>query len=406
MTVLASSRQKVATSEERRDSRRPSTAPRKPGLRSSTKKFLKDRTSEEQTDSRDTNRFENVQQRSQRRTLVAKPTSISLRTRGVGGKKVSRDQDDKGGSPELKAREKKGKRVMRLDPRDRTSKRLFEGYPLPGEEVQPEAPVALTGRVQFRQIVPSPKLMQHIQKYMLGRRRPSEVQRAGYDTKITPAPLDNIPYSKKGERQPIQEEVFRFKLRFAAAAKMESSFPSVDIPEVAFAGRSNVGKSSLINALTRQWGVARTSDKPGLTQSINFFRLGGRLCLVDLPGYGFAYAAEEKKDAWEDLVKEFIATRTGLKRVYVLVDAKWGLKLKDEELIELMEKAGTKYQIVLTKSDTVTPIDLARRATQVQEVFKNNKSLMLPMLMVSSITGEGLEFFRANVARLAKASLI
>ncbi|MCO5560280.1 hypothetical protein L7F22_013891 [Adiantum nelumboides] len=362
------------------------------------------------------------------------------------------------------------------------------------KSVREETPAALSGRIQFRQIVPPTKLMQHIEKYMLGRRRPSELQRAGYDMRITPAPLDNFPYSKKGERQSIQEEVFRHKLKFAAAAKSAPSLPPVDIPEVAFAGRSNVGKSSLINALTRQWGVARTSDKPGLTQSINFFRLGGRLCLVDLPGYGFAYAAEEKKEAWEDFVKEFVTTRAGLKRVYVLVDSKWGLKLKDEELVQLMEKAGTKYQIVLTKSDTVTPIDLGRRAMQILEgqsggsldqsllqagdsldqslveetltpemeiggpsvihpiaeetlfpsdlpltwlsldfflsgdtsmicktgsiryqtrdvgchawIFKGNKCLMLPMIMVSSKTGEGLEFFRGNVAKLARASLI
>lgn len=403
----------MATPAEERESRRPSTAPQKAGLRSPAKTALKNkRKSEVQTDSRDNDHFDNVQRQSQRRTLIAKPPALSLSRNGAGVKKVTRSQEDKDGGADSKANvqnvrpPKKGKRVMRLDPQDKTSKRLFEGYPLPGEEVEPEPCVATTGRVQFRQIVPPQKLMQHIQKHMLGRRRPSELQRAGYDTRITPAPLDNIPYSKKGERQPIQEEVFRHKLRFTAAAKTESSFPPVDIPEVAFAGRSNVGKSSLINALTRQWGVARTSDKPGLTQSINFFRLGGRLCLVDLPGYGFAYAAEDKKDAWEELVREFLTTRAGLKRVYVLVDAKWGLKLKDEELIELMEKAGTKYQIVLTKSDTVTPIDLARRVTQVQEVFKNNKSLMLPMLMVSSKTGEGLEFFRTNVARLAKASLI
>ncbi|KAH7331999.1 hypothetical protein KP509_20G062800 [Ceratopteris richardii] len=301
--------------------------------------------------------------------------------------------------------QKKGKRVMRLYSKDSTAKRIYEGYPLPGEEEE-QAPVALSNREQFRQIVPAQKLLQHIEKYMLGRRRPSELQKAGYDMKIIPAPLDNIPHSKKGERQPIQEEVFRHKLRFLAAAKSAASLPPVDIPEVAFAGRSNVGKSSLINALTRQWGVARTSDKPGLTQTINFFRLGGRLCLVDLPGYGFALAAEEKKEAWEEFVKEFVTTRVGLKRVYVLVDAKWGLKLKDEEFIGELEKAGRKHQIVVTKSDTVTPMDLARRVTQILEVLKENKHLVLPMIMVSSKTGEGLEFFRTNIGKLARPSLI
>eukprot|EP00250_Pteridium_aquilinum_P015583 c22655_g1_i1 orf=649-2310(-) len=415
VVTRASSRQKSASFLEERNSQRPAAALQKAGVsKSSAKKAFNSREkSEVRSDSRDDKQFGNAQKQSQNRTSISKPTAATFSRQGsLAVKRGMRSQEGRGvGADKAGVRkmgsQKRGKRVMRLDPRDQTSKRLFEGYPLPGEEIQQEAPVAATtGRVQFRQIVPAPKLLQHIEKHMLGRRRPSELQRAGYDMKIIPAPLDNIPYSKKGERQPIQEEAFRHKLRFAAAAKSESSFPPLDIPEVAFAGRSNVGKSSLINALTRQWGVARVSEKPGFTQSINFFRLGGRLCLVDLPGYGFAYAAEEKKEAWEELVKEFVTTRVGLKRVYVLVDAKWGLKLKDEEIIELMEKAGTKYQIVLTKSDTVTPMDLARRVTQIQEVFKANKSLMLPMIMVSSKTGEGLEFFRANVARLAKASLI
>lgn len=355
----------------------------------------------------------------QKQSAALKPTKSSSSHTDAKQiqKKAMRNQETRKESPnskdsikELNAdKQKKGKRLICLDPKDKTSKRCLEGYPLPGEEVLQEGSLENAGpskNALFRAIQPAPKLLYHIEKHMLGRRRLSEWQKAGYDVKLTPAPLDNVPYSKKNERQPIQEEAFRYKLRFAAAAKVSSSFPPVDLPEVAFAGRSNVGKSSLINALTRQWGVARTSDKPGLTQSINFFRLGGRLCLVDLPGYGFAYAKEEKKEAWQELVKEFVSTRAGLKRVCVLVDAKWGLKERDEELIALMESAGTKYQIVLTKTDTVFPQDLARRVTQIQEVFEENKSLVLPLMMVSSKSGEGLELLRANLAKLAKSSLI
>lgn len=417
VSVLASSRQKVASSMGERRSGRHLASPEKSSFVKTISKtaFRRQEISEEGYNSRDGTYPRDVEKKTQGRRPVTRAAEGSFPSQDLRTvKKTLWNQGKKQGGADSKAStqardagsQKKGKRVMRLDPQDKTSKRFFEGYPLPGEEVSEEQSVEPTSRGQFRAITPPPKLMQHIERHMLGRRRPSELQRAGYDMKITPAPLDNIPYSKKGERQAIQEEVFRHKLRFSAAAKVASSFPPADIPEVAFAGRSNVGKSSLINALTRQWGVARTSDKPGLTQSINFFRLGGRLCLVDLPGYGFAYAKEEKKESWEELVREFVTTRVGLKRVCLLVDAKWGLKLRDEELIELMEKAGTKYQIVLTKSDTVTPIDLARRATQIQEVFKENKSLILPMIMVSSKTGEGLEFFRANVAKLAKASLI
>ncbi|KAI3738250.1 hypothetical protein L2E82_28273 [Cichorium intybus] len=127
-------------------------------------------------------------------------------------------------------------------------------------------------------------------------RREIEFKKAGYNIELS-SPLDNIPFSTSPERERIEESVFRNKLTFFAAAKVSSSFPSPDLPEIAFAVRSNVGKSYLLNSLTRQWGVARTSDKPGLTQTINFFNLGSKLCLVDLPGYGFAYAREEVKES-------------------------------------------------------------------------------------------------------------
>lgn len=192
------------------------------------------------------------------------------------------------------------------------------------------------------------------------------------------------------------------KLTFFAAAKVSSSFPPPDVPEIAFAGRSNVGKSSLLNALTRQWGVVRTSDKPGLTQTINFFSLGSKLSLVDLPGYGFAYAKEEVKDAWEELVKEYVSTRVGLRRVCLLVDTKWGMKPRDQELIDLMERSQTKYQIVLTKTDMVFPMDVARRAMQIEERLRANKSIVQPLMMVSSKSGAGIRSLRTVLAKIAR----
>ncbi|KAH9314453.1 hypothetical protein KI387_023080, partial [Taxus chinensis] len=231
---------------------------------------------------------------------------------------------------------------------------------------------------QFRAINPSPAIISYISNNLVGRRRLKELRDAGYNIDIS-APLDNIPHSTSRERERIEENVFRNKLEFFAAAKVASSFPQVDLPEIAFAGRSNVGKSSLLNALTRQWGVVRTSDKPGLTQTVNFFKLGSKLCLVDLPGYGFAYAKEEVKESWEELVKEYVRTRVGLNRVCLLVDAKWGMKPGDHELINLMERSKTKYQIVLTKTDLVFPIDVARRAMQIQEDLKMNKLMAQPM---------------------------
>ncbi|XP_022732148.1 uncharacterized protein LOC111286449 isoform X2 [Durio zibethinus] len=248
----------------------------------------------------------------------------------------------------LDGKPKKKKRVIRLDPYDISNKRLDDGIAIYESRKEKrkdfEENAAMSKNAQFRGIQPSPSILSFVEDNLLGRRRTIEIQRAGYNTELS-APLDNIPFSTNSERERIEENIFRNKLQFYAAAKVSSSFPAPDIPEIAFAGRSNVGKSSLLNALTRQWGVVRTSDKPGHTQTINFFKLGSKLCLVDLPGYGFAYAKEEVKEAWEELVKEFVSTRVGLKRVCLLIDTKWGMKPRDKELIDLMESEDLRMKI-------------------------------------------------------------
>ncbi|EPS69419.1 hypothetical protein M569_05349, partial [Genlisea aurea] len=261
--------------------------------------------------------------------------------------------------------------------------------------------VEMSKNALFRAIEPSSSIVSFVEDNLLGRRRERTLQRAGYNTEIS-APLDNVPFSSGSERERIEVPLFRNKLEFFAAAKTSSSLPSPDLPEIAFAGCSNVGKSSLLNSLTRQWGMARTSDKPGLTQTINFFKLGPKLHLVDLPGYGFAYAKEEVKDAWEELVKEYVTRRSSLKRVCLLVDTKWGMKPRDGELIDLMEQSRTKYQIVLTKTDLVLPMNVARRAMEIEEKLKLMKSAVQPLMMVSSKTGGGIRCLRTALAAVAR----
>ncbi|XP_019434106.1 PREDICTED: uncharacterized protein LOC109340818 isoform X2 [Lupinus angustifolius] len=325
--------------------------------------------------------------------------------------KKDRDQAKLGGDAEIldDRPKKKKKKVIRIEyPNDISKKRVDDVLDINGSKEEnkrePEKEPVMSKNAEFRAIQPSPSILSFVENNLLGKRRLIDLRRAGYNIDLS-APLDNIPFSKSAERERIEENAFKNKLEFFAAAKVSSSFPPPNLPEIAFAGRSNVGKSSLLNALTRQWGVARTSDKPGLTQTINFFNLGAKLCLVDLPGYGFAYAKDEVKENWEELVKEYVSTRVGLRQVCLLVDTKWGMKPRDHELIDLMERSRTKYQVVLTKTDVVFPIDVARRAMQIEESLLGNQSIVQPLMMVSSKSGAGIRSLRtvlANIARFVK----
>jgi GTP-binding protein len=186
---------------------------------------------------------------------------------------------------------------------------------------------------------------------------------------------------------------------FWAAASLESLPPMRGL-EIAFAGRSNVGKSSLINALVNQNALARTSHTPGRTQELIFFTAGGPLTLVDMPGYGYAQAPKSKVAAWTALIHAFLRGRASLARVYVLIDARHGLKPVDTAVFKTLDEAAVSYQVVLTKSDHLTPPALADRIATIASEVRKRPAAFPDILATSARTGGGIPGLRAGIARL------
>jgi len=178
--------------------------------------------------------------------------------------------------------------------------------------------------------------------------------------------------------------------------------PDECVPEIAFAGRSNVGKSTLLNALTNQKGLARASNTPGRTREINYFDLSGAMNLVDLPGYGYARASRTQVEAWTQLTRDFLRGRSMLRRVCVLVDARHGLKPTDTEVMDLLDESAVIYQIVLTKADKIKPTALAVLVEQTTLAIKRRPAAHPVVRATSSETGFGIDLLRADLAMLCK----
>jgi GTP-binding protein len=178
--------------------------------------------------------------------------------------------------------------------------------------------------------------------------------------------------------------------------------PAEGPPEVAFAGRSNVGKSSLLNALTGRKGLARASSTPGRTREINFFDLGGALRLVDLPGYGYARAARKDAKRWAGVTQDFLRGRTALRRVCLLVDARHGLKEIDDEVMNVLDASAVNYQIVLTKADKEKPTELAALGQRIAARIRRRPAAHPDIAVTSAETGDGIPELRASLARLTE----
>jgi GTP-binding protein len=205
-----------------------------------------------------------------------------------------------------------------------------------------------------------------------------------------------------GEEIETGRKLFAAEWRFLAGAGSPDSLPAMQGVEIAFAGRSNVGKSSLINALTGRKSLARVSDTPGRTQELNFYEGGGNLRLVDLPGYGYAKAGRTKAEAWTRLAQAYLAGRANLARVFVLIDARHGLKEADGGVFDLLDQAAVSYAVVLTKTDKLKPAELGARVADTVVGISRRAAAFPVVFPTSAHTGAGIPELRAAIVRVMR----
>lgn len=194
----------------------------------------------------------------------------------------------------------------------------------------------------------------------------------------------------------------KFMLSVARLDQLPEPDPAEPRTEVCFAGRSNVGKSSLINALTGRKLLARASNTPGRTQQLNFFEQGEQVWLVDLPGYGYAQAPKDLVERWQKVLKAYLRGRQSLRRVFVLIDSRHGVKEVDREILEMLDRAAVSFQAVLTKTDKISRDDLAKVAIQVKDALGRHPTAYPEIIATSSETGKGLPELRAAIHRLTQ----
>lgn len=215
------------------------------------------------------------------------------------------------------------------------------------------------------------------------------------------------PNPQSPEPNPHADWIEAGRLLFAGPIEFERGVPSMEflpdasLPEVAFAGRSNVGKSSLINAITGRLKLARASTEPGRTRELNFFMIGDTLRLVDLPGYGYAKAGRADIERWTKLTRDYLRGRQPLKRVLLLIDSRHGLKEHDKDVMDALDTSAVTYQIVLTKADKVKPTELEAVSQAVAAAIAKRPAAHPDVIATSSETGLGIDVLRAEIAALA-----